>query len=46
MDVSEVIKVANLLFKVLNDMVEEVGEKNVVQVVSDNTSNYVKADKN
>ena len=45
MNVSEVIKDANLLFKVLNDMVEEVGEENVVQVVTDNASNYVKAGK-
>jgi len=45
MDVSEVIKDANLLFKVLDDMVEEVGEENVVQVVTDNASNYVKAGK-
>jgi len=45
MDVSEVIKDANFLFKVLDDMVEEVGEENVVQVVTDNTSNYVKAGK-
>ena len=45
MDVSEVIKDANLLFKVLDDMVEEVGEENVVQVVPDNASNYVKAGK-
>jgi len=45
MDVSEVIKDANLLFKVLDDMVEEVGEENVVQVVTDNASNYLKAGK-
>lgn len=45
MDVSEVIKDANFLFKILDDMVEEVGEENVVQVVTDNASNYVKAGK-
>jgi len=44
-DVSEVIKDANFLFKVLDDIVEEVGEENLVQVVTDNASNYVKADK-
>lgn len=42
-EVSEVIKDATLLFKLLDDMVEEVGEMNVVQVVTDNASNYVKA---
>lgn len=46
MDVSEIVKDADLLFKVLDDMVEEVGEENVVQVVTDNASNYVKAGKN
>ncbi|CAF1927550.1 unnamed protein product [Brassica napus] len=39
----EVVKDATLLFKLLDDMVEDVGEKNVVQVVTDNASNYVKA---
>ncbi|CAN7050566.1 unnamed protein product, partial [Brassica rapa subsp. trilocularis] len=42
-EVSEVVKDATLLFKLLDDMVEEVGENNVVQVVTDNASNYVKA---
>lgn len=46
MDVSEIVKDADLLFKMLDDMVEEVGEENVVQVVTDNASNYVKAGKN
>jgi len=45
MDISEIIKDVNLLFKVLDDMVEEVREENVVQVVTDNASNYVKAGK-
>uniref|UniRef100_A0A0D3B9A0 DUF659 domain-containing protein n=2 Tax=Brassica oleracea var. oleracea TaxID=109376 RepID=A0A0D3B9A0_BRAOL len=44
-EVSEVVKDATMLFKLLDDMVEEVGEKNVVQVVTDNASNYVKAGK-
>ncbi|XP_018436020.1 uncharacterized protein LOC108808357 [Raphanus sativus] len=44
-EVSEVVKDATLLFKLLDDMVEEVGEMNVVQVVTDNASNYVKAGK-
>lgn len=44
-EVSEVVKDATLLFQLLDDMVEEVGEMNVVQVVADNASNYVKAGK-
>lgn len=31
-----------ILFKLLDDMVEEVGEKNVIQVVTDHAFNYVK----
>lgn len=42
-DVSTVVKDANMLFDHLDRMVEEVGEANVVQVVTDNASNYVKA---
>ena len=42
MDVSDVVKDANLLFKILEDLVEEVGKENVVQVVTNNASNYVK----
>ncbi|CAH1426190.1 unnamed protein product [Lactuca virosa] len=42
LDVSEIKKDANTLFKMLDDMVEEIGEENVVQVVKDNASNYVK----
>ncbi|EFH62694.1 hypothetical protein ARALYDRAFT_338073 [Arabidopsis lyrata subsp. lyrata] len=43
LDVSEVVKDANLFFDLLDKMVDEVGEENVVQVVTDNASNYVKA---
>ena len=43
MDVSNVSKDANLLFGILDKMVDEVGEKNVVQVITDNASAYVKA---
>ena len=46
MDVSDIVKDATRLFEMLNDMVEEVGEENVVQVVTDNASNYVKAGEN
>lgn len=42
-DVSEVSKDADLLFRLLDRMVESVGEQNVVQVVTDNASAYVKA---
>ena len=40
-DVSKVIKESNFLFKVLDNMVEEVGQENVVQVVTDNAFNYM-----
>lgn len=39
-DASDAIKDANLLFKLLDDVVEEVGEDIVIQVVTDNASNY------
>nr|KAJ0212872.1 hypothetical protein LSAT_V11C400203290 [Lactuca sativa] len=42
-DVLDVSKDADLLFHVLDKTVEEVGEQNVVQVVTDNASTYVKA---
>ncbi|KAL0844369.1 hypothetical protein Bca101_017615 [Brassica carinata] len=42
-DVSEVVKDANLLFNMLDNVVDEVEESNVVQVVTDNASNYIKA---
>ncbi|KAG2291760.1 hypothetical protein Bca52824_038429 [Brassica carinata] len=42
-DFSEAVKDANLLFSMLDRMVDEVGEANVIQVVTDNASNYVKA---
>ncbi|KAI3507987.1 hypothetical protein L1887_22986 [Cichorium endivia] len=44
-DVSDVSKDADLLFHVLDKMVGQVGEANVVQVVTDNASAYVKAGK-
>ncbi|KAI3810701.1 hypothetical protein L1987_20323 [Smallanthus sonchifolius] len=45
LDVSDVTKNADFLFKLLDAMIEEVGEKNVIQVVTDNASAYVKAGK-
>ncbi|GJR72913.1 putative zinc finger, BED-type containing protein [Tanacetum coccineum] len=43
MDIFDVSKNAILLFGILDKMVEEVGEENVVQVVTDNAAAYVKA---
>ncbi|KAE8685690.1 hypothetical protein F3Y22_tig00111095pilonHSYRG00654 [Hibiscus syriacus] len=43
MDVSDVSNDANLLFGILDKMVDEVGEENVVEVITDNASAYVKA---
>lgn len=45
LDVLEIKKDANTLLKILDDMVEDIGEENVVQVVTYNASNYVKAGK-
>ncbi|XP_010484860.1 PREDICTED: uncharacterized protein LOC104763145 [Camelina sativa] len=42
-DILKGMKDANLLFDKLDRMVEEVGESNVVQVITDNASDYVKA---
>ncbi|XP_057811633.1 uncharacterized protein LOC131025863 [Salvia miltiorrhiza] len=44
-EVFEVVKDSTTLFLMLDSIVEEVGEMNVVQVVMDNASNYVKAGK-
>ncbi|XP_035844823.1 uncharacterized protein LOC110935381 [Helianthus annuus] len=44
-DVSEITKDAHTLTEMLEKIVDEVGEANVVQVVTDNASNYVKAGK-
>ena len=40
-DVSSMIKMGEKLFELLDSWVEEVGEANVVQVITDNASNYV-----
>ena len=40
-DASDQVKDANLLFRLLDDVVEEVGASNVVQIIIDNASNYV-----
>lgn len=39
-DASDAIKDATLMFKLLDEVVEEVGEDLVIQVVTDNASNY------
>ena len=41
MDAFDQVKDAHLLFRLLDDVVEEVGVQNVVQVVINNASNYV-----
>ncbi|KAG4946995.1 hypothetical protein JHK87_043002 [Glycine soja] len=44
-DGSDFVKTGEKLFELLDAIVEEVGEKNVVQVVTENGSNYVLAGK-
>ena len=44
-DASDQVKDANLLFRLLDEVVEEVGAGNVVQIIIDNASNYVLAGK-
>jgi hypothetical protein len=44
-DASDQVKDANLLFRLLDEVVEEVGVQNVVQVITDNVANYVAAGK-
>ena len=44
-DASDQVKDAQLLFRLLDEVVEEVGVQNVVQVITDNASNYVAAGK-
>jgi hypothetical protein len=44
-DASDQVKDANLLFRLLDEVVEEVGVQNVVQVITDNAANYVAAGK-
>ena len=42
-DASDTIKNGGNMFKYLDEVVEEIGEENVVQVITDNVSNYVNA---
>ncbi|XP_042452411.1 uncharacterized protein LOC122037026 isoform X2 [Zingiber officinale] len=39
-DASDISKTANKIFKLMDEIVEEVGEENVVQIVTDNAANY------
>ena len=40
-DSSDQVKDAHLLFRLLDDVVEEVGVQNILQVITNNASNYV-----
>jgi hypothetical protein len=42
-DASNQVKDGNLLFRLLDEVVEEVGVQNVLQVITDNATNYVAA---
>ncbi|KAI8543885.1 hypothetical protein RHMOL_Rhmol08G0253400 [Rhododendron molle] len=42
-DASDTIKNADLMFNYLDGVIDEIGEANVVQVITDNASNYVAA---
>ena len=42
-DASSMVKTGEKLFELLDSLVEEVGESNVFQVITDNASNYVAA---
>ncbi|XP_057791194.1 uncharacterized protein LOC131008327 [Salvia miltiorrhiza] len=44
-DGSAFVKTGDKLFELLDELVEEIGEENVVQVLTDNGSNYVAAGK-
>ena len=40
LDTSDISKIADKVFKMLDDVVEFVGEENVVQVITDNAANF------
>ena len=42
-DASDIIKNRELIFKYFDEVVEEIWEENVVQVITNNASNYVNA---
>ena len=39
-DASDISKTVNKFFKMMDDVVEEVGEYNVIHIVTDNSENY------
>ena len=39
-DASYISKTVDRIFKMIDDIVEKVGEENIIQVVTDNTANY------
>ena len=39
-DASYISKIVDTIFKMIDGIVEKVGEENIVQVVTDNTANY------
>ncbi|XP_068503728.1 uncharacterized protein [Phaseolus vulgaris] len=39
-DASDICKTADKIFKMVDDIVEEVGEEDVIQIVTDNAANY------
>uniref|UniRef100_A0A2N9G2F6 BED-type domain-containing protein n=1 Tax=Fagus sylvatica TaxID=28930 RepID=A0A2N9G2F6_FAGSY len=45
LDTSDISKTADKVFEMLDNVIEMVGEENVVQIVTDNASNYKKAGK-
>jgi len=44
-DGSKFVKTGEKLFEMLDALAEEIGEENVVQVITDNSSNYVSVGK-
>ncbi|GAU41171.1 hypothetical protein TSUD_89670, partial [Trifolium subterraneum] len=44
-DASDITKTADKILKMIDDVVQEVGEENVVQIVTDNAANYKAAGK-
>jgi len=42
-DASDKVKTAQLIYEIMEEVVQEVGEEHVVQIVTDNAANYVAA---
>ncbi|GAU36121.1 hypothetical protein TSUD_374840 [Trifolium subterraneum] len=43
-DATDITKTADKVFKMMDEVVDEIGEENIVQVVTDNAANYKAAD--